>query len=73
MDTGNLDYGWGLSDHHIKHRLVVTGIIQLPADFQISGILNYQSGTPYSLSDREVDFAYCSSVDLELPLLPSGR
>lgn len=66
-DTGNLDYDWGLSDRDIKHRLVVTGMIQLPADFQISGILNYQSGTPYSLIDRGVDFAYCSSVDWNCP------
>ena len=66
-DTGNLDYDWGLSDRDHKHRLVVTGMVQLPADFQISGILNYQSGTPYSLIDRGVDFAYCSSVDWNCP------
>ena len=27
-DTGNLDYDWGLSDRDVKHRLVVTGMIQ---------------------------------------------
>ncbi len=66
-DTGNLDYDWGLSDRDVKHRLVVTGMIQLPADFQISGILNYQSGTPYTLVDSGVDFAYCSSVGWNCP------
>ncbi len=66
-DTGNLDYDWGLSDRDVEHRLVVTGMIQLPADFQISGILNYQSGYPYTLVDSGVDFAYCSSVGWNCP------
>ena len=66
-DTGNLGYDWGLSDRDVKHRVVVTGMIQLPADFQISGIVNYQSGTPYTLVDSGVDFAYCSSVGWNCP------
>ena len=66
-DTGNLDYDWGLSNRDVEHRLVVTGMIQLPADFQISGILNYQSGRPYTLIDNGVDFAYCSSVGWNCP------
>ena len=66
-DTGNLDYDWGISNRDVKHRLVVTGMIQLPADFQISGILNYQSGRPYTLVDNGVDFAYCSSVGWNCP------
>ena len=66
-DSGNLDYDWGLSDRDVKHRLVVTGMIQLPADFQISGILNYKSGTPYTLVDFGVDRAYCSSVGWNCP------
>ena len=66
-DTGNLDYDWGLSNRDVEHRLVVTGMIQLPADFQISGILNYQSGRPYTLVDNGVDFAYCSSVGWNCP------
>jgi hypothetical protein len=58
-DTGNLDYDWGLSDRDVKHRLVVTGMIQLPADFQISGIVNYQSGYPYTLVDSGFDRVAC--------------
>ncbi|MCY3963535.1 MAG: carboxypeptidase regulatory-like domain-containing protein [Acidobacteria bacterium] len=58
-DLGNLDYDWGLSDRDIKHRLVVTGMIQLPADFQISGIINYQSGYPYTLVDSGFDRVAC--------------
>ena len=56
-DTGNLDYDWGLSERDVTHRFVVTGMVQLPADFQISGILNYQSGTPYTLIDADARFA----------------
>ncbi len=66
-DTGNLDYDWGLSNRDVEHRLVVTGMIQLPADFQVSGILNYQSGRPYTLVDNGVDFRYCSSVGWNCP------
>ncbi len=66
-DTGNLDYDWGLSDRDVTHRLVVTGMIQLPADFQISGILNYQSGTPYTLIDNGLDFPYCGSLGFNCP------
>ena len=66
-DLGNLDYDWGPSDRDIKHRLVVTGMVQLPGDVQISGILNYQSGYPYTLVDNGVDFRYCSSVGWNCP------
>ena len=66
-DTGNLDYDWGLSNRDVKHRLVVTGMVQLPADFQISGILNYQSGTPYTLVDSGVEWEVCGSVGWNCP------
>ena len=56
-DTGHLDYDWGLSDRDVTHRLVATGMVQLPANFQISGILNYQSGTPYTLIDGDARFS----------------
>lgn len=61
-DTGNLDYDWGLSNRDVKHRFVVSGMVQLPADFQISGILTYQSGYPYSAVDFGVESAYCGSA-----------
>ena len=63
-DTGNLDYDWGLSERDVTHRLVVSGMVQLPADFQISGILNYQSGTPYTLIDGDARFStYRGGID----------
>ena len=61
-DSGNLDYDWGLSDRDVKHRLVVSGMVQLPADFQISGILNYQSGTPYTAIDSSLYWSHCGSL-----------
>ena len=66
-DLANLDYDWGLSNRDVKHRLVVTGMVQLPADFQISGIVNYQSGTPYTAIDNGLDFPYCGSVGFNCP------
>ncbi len=70
-DTGNLDYDWGLSDRDVKHRLVVTGMVQLPADFQISGILNYQSGTPYTavdVNDRDTPVRGFDSIGCGWPI-----
>ncbi len=70
-DTGNLDYDWGLSDRDVEHRLVVTGMIQLPADFQISGILNYQSGTPYTaidVNDRDTPVRGFDSIGCGRPI-----
>ncbi len=66
-DTANLDYDWGLSGRDVTHRLVATGMIQLPADFQISGIVNYQSGNPYTAIDNGLDFPYCGSVGFNCP------
>lgn len=72
-DTGNLDYDWGLSDRDVKHRLVVTGMVQLPADFQISGILNYQSGTPYTLIDADARFStYTGGLSPFAGIIPFG-
>ena len=61
-DSGNLDYDWGLSDRDVKHRFVVTGMVQLPADFQVSGIVNYQSGTPYTAIDSSLYWSHCGSL-----------
>lgn len=34
-----------------RHRIVANGILDLPADFQLSGILTLGSGTPFNVSD----------------------
>jgi outer membrane receptor protein involved in Fe transport len=40
------EYRWSRND--IRHRWVLSGIYDLPLDFQISTILEYRSGTPFS-------------------------
>ena len=42
-----------------RHRIVANGIVDLPFDFQLSGILTLGSGTPYDVFDgRGADFVY---------------
>ena len=40
------DFNWSRDD--IRHRAVVSGIYQLPLAFQVSGIMNFRSGLPFS-------------------------
>lgn len=47
------------TDNDERHRLVVNGIVDLPYDFQLSGILTLGSGTPFDVFDgRGTDFYY---------------
>lgn len=39
------------SDNDERHRIVANGIVDLPLDFQLSGILTLGSGTPYDIFD----------------------
>jgi hypothetical protein len=39
------------SDNDEEHRIVANGIVDLPYDFQLSGILTLGSGTPYDVFD----------------------
>jgi len=42
-----------------RHRIVANGIVDLPLDFQLSGILTLGSGTPYDVFDgRGANFVY---------------
>ena len=42
-----------------RHRIVANGIVDLPLDFQLSGILTLGSGTPYDVFDsRQSQFYY---------------
>jgi len=38
----------GLSNQDQKHRLVLSGLYQLPAQFQLSGIMTFASGRPFT-------------------------
>lgn len=47
------------TDNDERHRLVVNGIVDLPYDFQLSGLLTLGSGTPFDVFDGTgTDFYY---------------
>ena len=50
------DYDWGLSRRDTPHRLVASGIFELPLDVAASGILTAQSGAPYTALDPAVGY-----------------
>jgi outer membrane receptor protein involved in Fe transport len=55
-DQTNIDYDYGLSSRDVKHRFVLSGVAELPLDFKLSGIVNVQSGSPYSLLDANTNY-----------------
>jgi len=55
-DPTDPDYDWGLSNRDTPHRLVASGIVNLPIGFQASGIFTAQSGSPYTALDPAVGF-----------------
>lgn len=47
------------TDNDERHRIVANGIVDLPFDFQLSGILTLGSGTPFDVFDgRGANFVY---------------
>ncbi|RZJ45584.1 MAG: TonB-dependent receptor [Brevundimonas sp.] len=47
------------TDNDERHRIVANGIVDLPFDFQLSGILTLGSGVPYDVFDgRGANFVY---------------
>jgi len=58
-DPTNIRYDWGLSDRDVTDRLVVSGLVDLPYKFRLSGSFEYRSGTPYTLVDNGALFPYC--------------
>jgi hypothetical protein len=47
------------TDNDERHRIVANGIVDLPFDFQLSGLLTLGSGTPYDVFDgRGPNFVY---------------
>lgn len=58
-DPTNIRYDWGLSDRDVTDRIVVSGLVDLPFKFRLSGSLEHRSGTPYTLIDNSELFAYC--------------
>jgi Carboxypeptidase regulatory-like domain/TonB dependent receptor len=50
QDSNNLDAEWGRSSFDVRHRLSVSFSYELPLDFTISGIVQMQSGRPFTVA-----------------------
>jgi hypothetical protein len=50
QDSANLDAEWGRSSFDVRHRLSVSFSYDLPFDFTISGIVQMQSGRPFTVA-----------------------
>jgi hypothetical protein len=50
QDSANLDAEWGRSSFDVRHRLSVSFSYELPLDFTISGIVQLQSGRPFTVA-----------------------
>jgi hypothetical protein len=50
QDSANLDAEWGRSSFDVRHRLSVSFSYELPLDFTISGIVQMQSGRPFTVA-----------------------
>ncbi len=55
-DPADPDYDWGLSNRDTPHRLVASGVFDLPLGLQASGIFTAQSGSPFTALDPAVGF-----------------
>jgi hypothetical protein len=50
QDSANLDAEWGRSSFDVRHRLSVSFSYELPLDFTVSGIVQMQSGRPFTVA-----------------------
>jgi hypothetical protein len=50
QDSNNLDAEWGRSSFDVRHRLSVSFSYELPLEFTISGIVQMQSGRPFTVA-----------------------
>ena len=55
-DPSDPDYDWGISSRDIPHRVVASGVFTLPLDILASGILTFQSGSPYTALDPTIGY-----------------
>jgi hypothetical protein len=49
------DQEWGPRNYDSRHRFTFSGIVQLPAGFQLSGIVQYFSARPYNITSGNDD------------------
>lgn len=50
QDSANLGAEWGRSSFDVRHRLSVSFSYELPLDFTVSGIVQMQSGRPFTVA-----------------------
>jgi hypothetical protein len=50
QDSANLDAEWGRSSFDVRHRFSVSFSYDLPLDFTVSGIVQMQSGRPFTVA-----------------------
>ena len=50
QDSANLDAEWGRSSFDVRHRFSVSFSYDLPYDFTVSGIVQMQSGRPFTVA-----------------------
>ncbi len=55
-DPADPDYDWGTSSRDVPHRVVASGLFELPLGVLASGILTVQSGSPFTALDPTVGF-----------------
>ena len=50
-DPANLDYDFGLSSRDVENRFVLSGVVLLPYEFKLAGIVKIQDGIPFTAID----------------------
>ena len=55
----NPGFDFGLSERDVKNRFVLSGLVVLPYNFKLSGIVEIRSGRPWTAIDADADFANC--------------
>jgi hypothetical protein len=66
---------YGPRQYDSRHRFMISGILQLPADFQLSGLAQYFSARPYEITTGNDDNrdGYRWDRPADLPVRNSGR
>ena len=47
----DIRFDWGLSERDVEHRFLLSGVVLLPWDIKLSGIVELRSGRPYTPTD----------------------
>lgn len=50
IDPLDIESDWGPSDDDQRHRLVVTGTVETPLDFQVTPVVQYYSALPFNVT-----------------------